>query len=127
MTSESWVGVTSCLRRHAAPHGHQPRRESQSRDVSPHTVFSLSPQPINTESVPKNVVDTVSDSRRSGVGVEGNSLGGAGKRKMHLGKVNSCVWGHPSGVDLGNLGEVVGTWVTLQAGQLTSLCSEMDC
>lgn len=26
---------------------------------------------------------------------------------MDLGTVNTCVWGHPSGVDLGNLGEVV--------------------
>lgn len=95
--------------------------EEDHRKQPPHTVFSLSLQPINTESVPKNVVDTVSDSRRGGVGVEGN------RRKMHLGKGNSCVWGHPSGVDLGNLREVVGTWMTLQAGQLTSLCSEMDC
>lgn len=41
--------------------------------LKPHTVFSLRPQPINTESAPKNVVDAVSDSRQGGVA--GHSLG----------------------------------------------------
>lgn len=31
--------------------------------LRPHAVFSLCPQPVNTETAPKNVVDTVSDSR----------------------------------------------------------------
>ena len=52
--------------------------------------------------------------------------GEAGEQKMDLGKVNRCVWGHPSGVDMGNLGEVVGIrvgslciwkWITGELGK----------
>lgn len=39
-----------------------------------HAAFPLCPQPVNTESAPKNVVDTVSDSRPRG-GVAGSRLG----------------------------------------------------
>lgn len=78
----------------------------------PHTAFSLCPQPINTESAPKNVVDAVSGCGRAWW--QGAAWGGgAGERKMDLGKVNRCVWGHPSGVDMGNLGEVAGRRVTV--------------
>ena len=33
--------------------------------LRPHTAFSLCPQPVNTESAPKNVVDAVSDCGRA--------------------------------------------------------------
>lgn len=36
--------------------------------LRPHAAFSFRPQPINTESAPKNVVDSVSDSRPRGGG-----------------------------------------------------------
>lgn len=72
-TARFHLGLASCPESMATGLG-----EGASLEVfvpRPHPAFSLCPQPVSTESAPKNVVDTVSDSGRQGW-VPGSSLGG---------------------------------------------------
>lgn len=62
--------------------------------LRPHTVFPLCSQPINTESAPKNVANTVSDSRWGAWrGTSWANVGSPEGRRAIWGKVNIGVWG----------------------------------
>lgn len=81
--SESWVGAIQAVSRGLLPiMASSPGERANLFVLWPHTVFSLCPQPVNTETVLKNVVDTVSDGRRGG-GRE--QLGEAGKAEGRWG------------------------------------------
>lgn len=64
--SESWVGTIGAVSGGLLPITATSPGERANLGMfalRPHAVFSLCPQPVNTETAPKNVVDTVSDSR----------------------------------------------------------------
>lgn len=95
----------------------------------PHAVFSLCPQPINTETAPKNVVDKVSDSGRGGVA--GNGVARPEKQKEDAGEVNRymCMWGDifleqiwGTGGKGGDMGDVES-----RTSDHPPVCLAMDC
>lgn len=82
--SESWVGAIQAVSRGVLPTMASSPGERTSLGLfalRTYAVLSLCSQPVNTETAPKNVVDTVSDGRRGGG--QGAAWGGReSRRKM---------------------------------------------
>lgn len=90
--SEPWVGAMGPASGGILPRrGHQPWGANPWLfALRPRTVFSLCSQPINTESAPKNVANTVSDGRCGGwQGTSRASMGSPEGRRVIWGKVNT--------------------------------------
>ena len=91
--SESWVGAIQAVSRGVLPTVASSPGERTSLGLfalRTHAVLSLCSQPVNTETAPKNVVDTVSDGRWGG-GQGAAGRGRESRRKMVGGTVNRCV------------------------------------